>query len=78
MQIEIDSRPDRLRDSRFVVVLTFVLGATSGENAQLVVELQQAGVFRIEEMDEEMRPRVLGVPQRAVSVCPGDSQRSGG
>ena len=37
------------------------LEAKSGQSTVLVVELQQAGIFRIEGMDEEMRRQVLGV-----------------
>ena len=61
VQIEINSRASRLGESRFEVVLTMTLEAKSGENTLLVVELQQAGIFRIEGMNEEMRRQVLGV-----------------
>ena len=61
VQIEINSRTSRLGADRFEVVLTMTLEAKSGESTLLVVELQQAGIFRIEGMDEEMRRQVLGV-----------------
>ena len=61
VRIEINSRADRLGADRFEVVLTMTLEAKSGESTVLVVELQQAGIFRIEGMDEEMRRQVLGV-----------------
>ena len=63
-RIELDTRANPLEDGRFEVVLTLTLEATSGESVLFVVELQQAGIFRIEEMDEEKRREALGV------VCP--------
>ena len=61
VRIEINSRAGRLGTDRFEVVLTMTLEAKSGESTVLVVELQQAGIFRIEGMDEETRRQVLGV-----------------
>ena len=61
VQIEINSRASRLGANRFEVVLTMTLEAKSGENTLLVVELQQAGIFRIEGMSEELRRQALGV-----------------
>ena len=60
-RIELDTRANPLEDGRFEVVLTLTLEATSGESALFVVELQQAGIFRIETMDEEKRREALGV-----------------
>ena len=60
-QIELNSRASRLEDGRFEVVLMLNLEARSGENTLFMVELQQAGIFRIEETDEEKRREVLGV-----------------
>ena len=59
VQLEFNTRANRLDDSRFEVVLTLTLEAKSGESTLLVV--QQAGIFRIEGMDEDMRQQVLGV-----------------
>lgn len=60
-QIELNSRASRLEDGRFEVVLMLNLEAKSGESTLFMVELQQAGIFRIEETDEEKRREVLGV-----------------
>ena len=60
-QIELNSRASRLEDGRFEVVLMLNLEAKSGESTLFMVELQQAGIFRIEETDEEKRRVVLGV-----------------
>ena len=60
-RVELDTRANPLEDGRFEVVLTLNLEATSGENTLFVVELQQAGIFRIEATDEEKRREVLGV-----------------
>ena len=61
VQIEINSRASRLGADRFEVVLTMTLEAKSGESTLLVVELQQAGIFCIEGMSEELRRQALGV-----------------
>ena len=60
-QIELNTRANRLDDGRFEVVLTLTLEAKSGESTLLVVELQQAGIFRLEGMDDEMCRQMLGV-----------------
>ena len=66
VRIEIDTRANRLDEGRFEVVLTLTLEAMSDsdESTLLVVELQQAGIFRVEGMDEAMRRHVLAV------ICP--------
>ena len=61
LEIDIQTRSRSLDDERFETVLTLTLEARSNENAVLVVELQQAGVFRIRGMDETMRRRALAV-----------------
>lgn len=60
-RVELDTRANPLEDGRFEVVLTLTLEASSGESALFVVELQQAGIFRLEGMDEEGRREALGV-----------------
>ena len=60
-QIELNTRANPLDDGRFEVVLMLNLEAKSGENTLFMVELQQAGIFRIEETDEEKRREALGV-----------------
>ena len=61
MQIELNTRTNRLDDGRFEVVLMLNLEARSGESTLFMVELQQAGIFRIEETDEEKHREALGV-----------------
>ena len=60
-QVTLDTRASRLDDTRFEVVLTLNLEAKSGESTLLIVELQQAGIFRIGETEEDKRREVLGV-----------------
>ena len=60
-QIELNTRANRLDDGRFEVVLTLTLEAKSDESTLFVVELQQAGIFRLDTTDEEMRRQMLGV-----------------
>ena len=62
VQIEINTRVNRLSHSRFEVVLTLTLEEKPGEDTLLVVELQQVGIFRIEGMDDATtRRQVLGI-----------------
>ena len=61
VEIDIRTRSRPLDDERFEVVLTLTLEARTVEQILLVVELQQAGVFRIRGMDEAMRRRALAV-----------------
>ena len=60
-QIELNTRANRLDDGRFEVVLALNLEAKSGENTLLMVELQQAGIFHIEGIDEERLRETLGM-----------------
>ena len=62
-QIEIDlgTRASRLEDTRFEVVLTLTVEARDDERTLLIVELQQAGIFRIAGMDEATRRQALAV-----------------
>ena len=60
-RIELNTRANRLEDGRFEVVLMLNLEAKSGENTLFMVELQQAGLFHIETMDDEERREALGV-----------------
>ena len=66
VEIDIQTRSRALGDERFETVLTLTLEAHSKEDAVLVVELQQAGVFRIQGMDEAMQRRALSVTCPAV------------
>ncbi len=64
VHLDIDTRNSHLRDSRYEVVLTLTLEAKVGDDVALIVELQQAGVFRLQGMDEAMRQQVLA------TACP--------
>ena len=61
VQIDLDTRADRVDDTRFEVVLTVTVEARLEERTLLMLELQQAGVFRVTGMDETTRRHVLGV-----------------
>lgn len=65
-QLDINTRTNGLADERFEVVLTVTLRAKSdsGKTAY-IVEVQQAGVFQISNLDEAASQRVLG------TLCPG-------
>ena len=65
-QIELNTHANRLDDGRFEVVLALNLEAKSGENTLLMVELQQAGIFHIEGVDEERVRETLGMACPAV------------
>lgn len=60
-ELELFSRASPLPDGRFEVVLTLNLAMKSGEDTLVMVELQQAGIFHIEETDEDRRREILGV-----------------
>ena len=60
-QIELNTRANHLDDDRFEVVLMVNLEAKSDEGTLFMVEVQQAGIFRIEATDEEERREALGV-----------------
>ena len=61
VEIDIGTRAHRLEDSRFEVVLTLTVEARDDERTLLIVELQQAGIFRVTGMDETTRRQVLAV-----------------
>jgi preprotein translocase subunit SecB len=65
MQLDINSRANGIAEELFEVVLTVTLRAKleSGKTA-FIIEIQQAGLFRIEGVEPEVRQRVLG------TVCP--------
>tara|TARA_A100001037_G_scaffold131137_3_gene118907 strand:- start:230 stop:688 length:459 start_codon:yes stop_codon:yes gene_type:complete len=65
MQLDINSRANGVGENLFEVVLTVTLRAKleNGKTA-FIIEIQQAGVFRIEGVDDQTRQRVLG------TVCP--------
>jgi len=65
MQLEINTRTSAQQNNRFEVVLTVTLRAKSetGKTA-FIIEVQQAGLFLIEGVDDPVRQRVLA------TVCP--------
>lgn len=65
MQLEINARSNSQENNRFEVVLTVTLRAKAehGKTA-FIIEVQQAGLFLIEGVDDAVRQRVLA------TVCP--------
>ena len=65
IQVDINTRSNRLEEARFEVVLTVTLRTKieSGKTA-FIVEIQQAGLFVLEGLEGEVLHRVLG------TVCP--------
>ena len=61
VQVDINSRSSHLDGARHEVVLTLTLKASVGDDVAMIVELQQAGVFRLENMDAMMREHALAV-----------------
>jgi preprotein translocase subunit SecB len=65
VQADINTKSNRVEDTRFEVVLTIGLSAKLGEEATaFIVEVQQAGLFHIEGVEGETLRRVLG------TLCP--------
>ncbi len=66
VQLEINTRTIGLGEDRFEVVLMVTVNATSSAGqTQMIVEVQQAGVFRIRGLAEDPMRRVLA------TQCPG-------
>ena len=64
VQVDINARNTHLDGPRHEVVLTITIEAKLGEETAMIVELQQAGIFRLENMDDELRQHVLA------TACP--------
>ncbi len=64
VQVDINASNKRLDELRHEVVLTLTLEAKLDDDTGLIVELQQAGIFRLEGMDDALRERV------AATACP--------
>ena len=64
VQVDINASNRHLDGNRYEVTLTVTLEAKQGEQAALIVEVQQAGIFRLEGMDDGLRARVLA------TTCP--------
>ena len=66
IQLDINTRTIGLGDERFEVVLTVTVNAkSSAGQTQMIVEVQQAGVFRIRGLTEDRLRRILA------THCPG-------
>ena len=64
-QADINTKSNRVEETRFEVVLTVGLNARLGEDATaFIVEVQQAGLFNIEGVEGETLRKVLG------TLCP--------
>lgn len=59
VQVDINTRNTSLDGSCHEVVLTITIEAKIEDKAALIVELQQAGIFRLENMDDDLRQHVL-------------------
>ena len=60
VQADINARTNRLDDTRYEVVLTVTLRAKQeGGKTAFIVEVQQAGLFAVEDLEGEMLQRVL-------------------
>ena len=65
VQVDINTRNRHVEGARYEVVLTVTVEAQLGDRVVMVVELQQAGLFRLEGLeDEELRRKVLA------AACP--------
>jgi preprotein translocase subunit SecB len=66
VQLDINSRSNRLADDRYEVVLTITIETRDdADRAGFIVEVQQAGVFRVRGLEEDALKRVLA------TFCPG-------
>lgn len=64
VQVDINARNQHLDDERYEVLLTLTLEAKIDDEVAMIVELQQAGIFRLRDMDNALRDHVLA------TTCP--------
>lgn len=64
VQVDVNARSTRLDEQRREVVLTVSIEAKMDDKIAMIVELQQAGIFRMENMDEALSEHV------AATACP--------
>lgn len=64
VQVDINSRNQRIDDQRYEVLLTLTLEAKNLGEVAMIVELQQAGIFRLQDIDDALRDSVLA------TTCP--------
>ncbi len=64
VHLDINTRSNRLDGTRHEVVLTVTLEAKLDDKVAMLVELQQAGIFRLDGMDDAVRRQALA------TACP--------
>ncbi len=64
INLEINTRSQRGGEDRFEVVLTVTVTATQGEQTAFIAEVQQAGLFVLRGLAEDVVHRAIG------TVCP--------
>ncbi len=65
IQLDINTRSRSISDTHFEVILTItVKGATEEDKAIFIIEVVQAGIFRISGLDDEQLKRILS------TICP--------
>lgn len=64
MNIDLNTRSSRIRDDDYEVVLTLTVTARHEEETVYLVEVQQAGIFRIKGIEDEDLRRVMA------TACP--------
>jgi preprotein translocase subunit SecB len=65
IQLDINTRANNLGEERFEVILTVTVHAKAAGQTLMIVEVQQAGVFRIKGLAEDRLRRILA------THCPG-------
>lgn len=64
MNLQLETEAKRVEGDRFEVVLRVTVTATAGEQTMFLVELKQAGLFRLTGFDDATRKHLLG------TACP--------
>lgn len=64
VQFDINTRAEKLDDERHEVVLTLTIEMRTEDDIALIVELQQAGIFRMRGIDDAAVPHILA------TICP--------
>lgn len=65
MDLQINTRSERIEEKRYEVVLTVTVKAKIGEQTAFIIEVQQAGIFLLEGLPDPVIHRTLG------TFCPG-------
>lgn len=64
IKLDIDTRSTKLDDVNYEIVLAITVTATVGSSTAFLCEVQQAGIFTIDNIPEQQLPHTLG------SFCP--------